>query len=186
MLETIQSIDFSILNFIYDNFRCAFLNPIMVLISNLGNGGFIFIVATIILLLNKKTRKIGLTFAISLIIGFIIVNLIMKPTIARIRPYEINQAVILLSGKMHDYSFPSGHTLAGFEFATAVFLYNKKWGLISYIFALLMGFSRLYLYVHFPTDVICGAILGVLFSIISYYITKAICKKFKVLNNILN
>lgn len=181
MLNAIQNIDFSILNFIYNNIRCEFLNPIMVFISNLGNGGLIFIIASLILLIRKKTRKIGITFVISLIIGFIIVNIILKPMVARIRPYEINQSVILLSGKMNDYSFPSGHTLAGFEFATSIFLYNKKWGYIAYVFAILMGFSRLYLYVHFPTDVICGAILGILFSIISYRITKIICKKYNII-----
>lgn len=178
MLETIQNIDFSILNFIYENIQNEILNLPMIFISTLGNKGFIFIIVTTILLFTKKYRKIGITLLISLIIGLVVVNIILKPSIARIRPYEINQSINLLINKMHDYSFPSGHTLASFEFATAIFLYNKKWGYVSFIFALLMGFSRMYLYVHFPTDVICGAILGILFSIISYHITKLIYKKF--------
>lgn len=178
MFEFIQNLDFTILNFIYENIRNDFLNYPMIFISTLGNNGFIFIIATVVLLFNKKTRKIGITLAISLIIGLIVVNIIMKPGIARIRPYDINQSIILLTSKMNDYSFPSGHTLAAFEFATAIFLYNKKWGYISFVFAFLMGFSRLYLYVHFPTDVICGAVLGIIVSIISYYITKYIYKRF--------
>lgn len=177
MFDFIQNLDFTILNFIYENIRNDFLNYPMIFISTLGNAGFIFIVSILILLFNKKTRKIGITLGISLVIGVVIVNLIMKPSIARVRPYEINQSIELLTSKMNDYSFPSGHTLAAFEFATAIFLYNKKWGYVSFIFAILMGFSRLYLYVHFPSDVICGAILGIIFSIISYYITKYIYKK---------
>lgn len=142
----------------------------MPFISKLGNGGLIFIIIAIILVLNKKTRKIGLTVALSLILGLIFGNLIMKPMFARIRPYDINTNIILLVERLKDYSFPSGHTLAAFEFATSIFLYNKKFGTFALIFAFIMAFSRLYLYVHFPTDVLGGLVLGVIFAFISYKI----------------
>lgn len=172
MIDIIQNIDFKILNFIQEHIKNSFLDTTMVFITKLGNAGFIFLVLTVVFLLMKKTREIGLTLAVSQLLGLLIVNIILKPSIARIRPYEINQSIELLINKLKDYSFPSGHTYVSFAFATGIFLYNKKYGILAYIFAFLMGFSRLYLYVHFPTDVLFGALIGIGTSLIAYFIIK--------------
>lgn len=178
MINFIQNVDFTILNFIQEHCKNPIIDFIMVFISTLGNYGFLFIVLTIVFLCIKKLRKVGIALLIALLIGFVVVNLILKPGIARIRPYEINQSIELIISKLSDYSFPSGHTLIAFEFATVIFLYNKKIGIISFVFAILMGFSRLYLYVHYPTDVLTGAILGIIFGIIGYKLQKIIYNKF--------
>ena len=114
--------------------------------------------------------------AIALSLGFIFGNLLLKPLVGRIRPYDITPNINMLVNALSDYSFPSGHTLSSFAVATVILCFNKKIGIFAMIIATLIGFSRLYLYVHFPTDVLCGAILGILFGKLSY---KFISTKYK-------
>ncbi len=176
VMEVVNNIDFKILNFIYDNLHCTFLNKTMPIISKLGDIGIIFIVVAIVLICFKKYRKIGFTMLLSLIIGSILCNLIMKPLFARIRPYDINTAINLIINKLNDFSFPSGHTIAAFECATVIYLYNKKLSIPFIILAFLIAFSRLYLYVHYPSDIFASIILGIIVGYISFIIIKKIKK----------
>ena len=175
-MEFIQNIDFSILNWIYDNVRNDFLDVIMPLITMIGAHGLFFIILSIFLICTKKYRKVGITMAIAISLGFIFGNLLLKPLVGRIRPYDITPNINMLVNALSDYSFPSGHTLSSFAVATVILCFNKKIGIFAMIIATLIGFSRLYLYVHFPTDVLCGAILGILFGKLSY---KFISTKYK-------
>lgn len=156
-----------ILDFIREHLACPFLDAVMPVITSLANGGIIWIIAAILLLFFKKTRKTGFSVALALIIGLIIGNLILKNLVGRIRPYDLNADVELLVSRLSDYSFPSGHTLASFETASVLMIRDKKLGIPSLILATLIAFSRLYLYVHYPTDVLAGIILGVLIGFIS-------------------
>ena len=111
--------------------------------------------------------------------GLIVCNLILKPACARIRPYDYQLAhygkvIPLLIDAMHDYSFPSGHTMGSFEAATALALSNKKLGIPALILASLIAFSRLYLYVHYPTDVLFSIVTGITFGIIGHHLAKKI------------
>lgn len=151
-----------------NNLHNPILDKIMVGITSLGNAGLIWIAIGIFLLFIKKTRKCGALMLVSMLIGLILGNGILKNLIARERPCWIDQNIPLLIPNPHDFSFPSGHTLASFEAAVMIFLHNKKWGTISFILAILIAFSRMYLFVHFPTDIICGAALGALISILVY------------------
>ncbi len=157
--------DFPILDWIAQNLRCGFLDAVMPIITLLGDAGLFWICLSVLLLFNPKFRKIGLTMAVSLIIGLLVCNVTMKPLFARIRPYdlkaEMGQTVQLLIDAQHDFSFPSGHTLASFEAATAITIYNKKWGIVALILATLIAFSRLYLYVHYVTDVLFSVAAGI-------------------------
>ena len=171
-MELIQSIDFQILDFIRENLSCSFLDGIMPAITSLGNGGMLWIIITAILLIVPKTRRIGLATGVALLIGFLITNVTLKPLVERTRPYDINNTIELLIKPPNDYSFPSGHTSAAFAFSTALFFNNKKIGIPFLIMAFIIGFSRLYLYVHFPTDVLAGAVIGLLSGYIGYRLTK--------------
>ena len=157
--------DFSILYWIQDHIVCDWLTPIMKAITTLGNGGIVWIVLCVVLLCFKKTRWIGVTAAISLALVGILNNEIIKPIVARPRPF-VQEEIALLINAPGGWSFPSGHTASSFAPATAVFLKNKKIGIPALILAALMGFTRLYFTVHFPSDVFVGMLEGILIAVV--------------------
>ena len=158
------NIDFSILYWIQDHIVCEALTPIMNAITTSGNGGIIWIILCVILICFKKTRWIGIAAAISLALVGILNNEIIKPIVERPRPF-LQQELELLIAAPGGFSFPSGHTSSSFAVATAVFLKNKKIGIPALMFAVLVGFSRLYFFVHFPSDVFVGMLEGIFVAI---------------------
>lgn len=150
--------------------RTPLLDIFMSNITKLGNAGIVWILLTIVLLLIPKTRKSGLILAAALIVDLILCNGILKPLIARIRPFDVNSAIQLIVAKPHDYSFPSGHTAASFTAVMALYLAKKLWK-VSLVLACLIAFSRLYLYVHYPTDVLGGIVTGGIAGYIGYKLT---------------
>jgi len=168
--------DFRIL-YLINNLHNEVLDKIMIFFTNLGDGGVIWIALAIILLFFKKTRKCGFLMLISMLCGLVIGNGILKNLIKRSRPCWIDTSITLLISNPTDYSFPSGHTLASFEAAVMILLHNKKAGLVALVLAVIIAFSRMYLFVHFPSDILGGAILGSAISLIVYYVSKKISKK---------
>ena len=160
--------EFTLLNYIQNNVRNDFLDKLMPIVSFLGKASIMWIVIAIICLCFKKTRKFGRSLTCDLIFNLIAANGIIKLIVGRPRPCTLDTTANMLVGIPIDSSFPSGHTLFAFGAATIIFIYNKWLGIAAYLFAFLMAFSRLYLYVHFPTDVLFGAILGVVFAVVVY------------------
>ncbi len=165
-----MSLDFLILDFISENIKNPFFDFLMPKISALGNGGLIWIVATVILLSIPKYRKGGVALAVGLLASLIIGNILLKPLIARTRPFDLVEGVELLILAPKDFSFPSGHTLSSVIGATILTMTDKRFGYFSIPLAVLIAFSRLYLYVHFPTDILGGIVLGLLISTVIYFI----------------
>ena len=130
-------------------------------ITLLGNGGVVWILAAGGLLATKKYRKFGAFLLAGLAIGVLTGNLMLKPLIARPRPCWLDESVALLIENPTDFSFPSGHTLSSVIGATVLAKANRKFGFAAIPLAALIAFSRLYLYVHFPTDILAAAVLGV-------------------------
>ena len=179
MLSAILSADTAAVAFIQNNIRCSFLDVVMPLITLFGEHGLFWIcVALTLLCINPKTRKIGAVMGLAMLMGFVFGNIILKNLVARPRPYSLDENVVLLVKKLSDYSFPSGHSLVSFEAAVSLLLCKcKKTGIASLVIAFLVAFSRVYLYVHYPSDVITGAILGTAFAVVSFVIfDKYICK----------
>lgn len=139
----------------------------MPLISSLGNFGIIWIAITIFLVVNKKYRKTGITMAISLLLCLLIGNITLKPLIARIRPFDVRTQIELLIPRPEDFSFPSGHTMTSFAAATVLLLNNKRWGIYGLTLASVIAFSRLYLFVHYPSDIVGGMIIGIAIALVS-------------------
>lgn len=137
-------------------------DSLMVFITNLGNSGFIWILLDILLLIFPKTRRVGAAMAFALILELILCNGVLKPLVGRTRPFDINTDVALLISPPADFSFPSGHTASGFAAASALCFAKSRLRFPALILAALIAFSRLYLYVHFPSDVLAGILLGVL------------------------
>lgn len=155
-----MAIDWAILDGIQDIFHSSFMDAVMPKITLLGEYGFIWIALGVGLLFSKKYRKAGVLVLIGLLLGLIIGNGLIKNLIQRSRPCWINQDFTLLIQNPKDYSFPSGHTQAAAIAATVITLHKRKWGMVVIPLAALIAFSRLYLYVHFPSDILGGAIIG--------------------------
>ncbi len=175
------SFDLPILEWIRTTLWCDALDVAMPIITMFGDAGIFWIACSVILFFIPKTRRTGLGMIIALVLGLIVCNITLKPLVARIRPYDLQAqlgvTINLLNGTMHDFSFPSGHTIASFEACTVLLLNNKKLGIPATILAILIAFSRLYLYVHYPTDVICSVFLGILFAFIGNALAGLIAPK---------
>lgn len=155
----------------------AFLNPLMIGVTTLGDNGLIWIVIAAILLFFKKTRKCGILMLITMAVCLVLGNLCIKNIVQRPRPFQVDPSVFLLINKPGEYSFPSGHTMHGFAAATMIFLHNRKGGIAALILASVIAFSRMYLFVHFPTDILGGLIIGALAALVVYHIFYKIKKK---------
>ena len=162
----LMEIESSILLWIQNNLRCGILTPVMRVITTLGNGGAFWIVLTLLLLLVfKRTRRMGVYCAASMLLTLLVVNLCIKPLAARTRPYELIEGLQILVSRPHDYSFPSGHSANSLTCAWTIFrLAPKKYGVPALVLAVLIALSRLYVGVHYPTDVLAGAAIGILLS----------------------
>lgn len=178
MIELITEIDFTILNAI-QNIRTEFLDSIVPPITFLGSGGMIWITIAILMIIFKKSRKTGITVLVSLVIGLVLSTIILKGLVARERPFNLDIGLLdvttlLIPAPSGRFSFPSGHAVSSFSAATVLLAYNRKIGIPALILAVTIAFTRLYLYVHFPSDVIAGAIIGILLANLSIFIVNKI------------
>ena len=178
MLESLLNMDGGVLLFIQEYIRNPILDAILIFITKLGNGGMIWIAATIALLIPKKTRKVGIMSAVALLGSLIINNEIIKNLVKRPRPFVTFTDLQIIIPTPSQYSFPSGHTSSSFA-AAAVFYRHlpKKLGISSVVLAGLIGFSRLYVGVHYPTDVIAGVVMGIFLSYLAEYLVNFVQKK---------
>ena len=156
-----MQLDWVILNGIQNNLRVSFLDEIMPLITHLGDGGVLWIVLGAVLLLPAKTRRLGVLILLSLAIVALCCNVILKPLVDRAGPSSLVPIEQMLIAAPLDPSFPSGHTGAAFAVVSALYFAKNKLWLPVGILAVLIGFSRLYLYVHYPSDVFAGILLGI-------------------------
>lgn len=168
-----MGIEFRILDGI-QSIRTPLGDVVMPLISSLGNAGMIWVLLALVLFLVPRTRRSGAIVLAALCLDVLMCNVLLKHMFARIRPCDVNTAVQLLIARPHDFSFPSGHTAASFAAASALyFAGEKKLFKAAAVLAVWIAFSRMYLYVHYPTDILGGVIVGVL----SGYIGMCVWKK---------
>ncbi len=142
------------------------LDKIMIVLSVLGDGGIFWILFGLFLLIPKKYRLTGFQMLVTMLITFVIGNLILKNLAARERPCWIDPSVPLLIPSPSDYSFPSGHSMNGFAASVALLLNDRRIGIPAVVLAALIAFSRLYHFVHFPTDVLAGIAVGTLAAVL--------------------
>ena len=163
-MSQIQKWDESVVLWVREYISCPFLDVIMKWISFLGDNGIVWISITILFLFfaktqQKKWRTWGMILGSSLLISSFITNIILKPFVARLRPYDVLLLDIILP-PLSDYSFPSGHTTVAFTGAVVLWHINHIFGVGAFLFAVMIAFSRIYLAVHYITDVLAGAMIG--------------------------
>lgn len=153
--------ELQILDFIQTHFQSGGMDALMRAVSLTGTAGAVWLVFALALFIRRDTRKVSVSVCFALVFGALLCNIIIKPLAARIRPCDVNTVQLLVARPL-DYSFPSGHTTAAFATAVCLlFCRNRFWPFFM-LFAAVMAFSRLYLYVHFPTDVLAGCVIGFL------------------------
>lgn len=159
-------------DFLYalQNIHNPVLDKIMIVLSTIGDAGLLWIGVAILLICMKKYRKCGLQVAVAMLLTFIVGNLILKNMIHRDRPCWIDPSITLLVKSPSDYSFPSGHSMNGFTASVSILLCDKKLGIPAVILAAAIAFSRLYNFVHFPTDVIAGIVIGIVSALFVNYL----------------
>ena len=183
IIESIYAFDHSVLVFIQENLRFDLLTPLMQGVSLSVNVGAIWVLLGAVLLCFKKTRMIGTVMLSSLLFGLLINNVVIKHAIARARPFDTYSDLVTLIRKPTDYSFASGHTTASFAAAGILVRFlNKPLATAAVCYAVLVGYSRLYLGVHYPTDVLCGCLIGICASLLAYrlYEIKFDLEKYKL------
>ncbi|NFN87406.1 phosphatase PAP2 family protein [Clostridium sporogenes] len=168
-MNLIQNIYIYILDFIHKNIANNFLDKIMIFITSIGNLGLIWIGISLLLLISKRYRKVGVLCIASLFLSSLIGEVLLKNLVQRGRPFTAVEGINLLIKAPKSFSFPSGHTASSFAVATVVGRKIEKFKLPIYILAIAIAFSRLYLYVHYPSDVLVGALIGVISAKIILY-----------------
>lgn len=156
-----------VLLWIQEHMRNDFLTPVLTFLTHLGDHGYFWIALTILFLLLKKTRKVGGLMTCSLLLNTLVNNVLLKNLVARTRPYEVVDGLHRIIEAQSDYSFPSGHTGVICGGRRRISHVSEEIGVPVLAFAFVIAFSRLYVGVHFPTDVLGGALIG---AVIAYLV----------------
>ena len=170
--------EFAFLDWLYQ-FRNPVMNTISIFFDYAGAHGEIWIAFTLLLLLFRRTRRAGFAMAVALVLYMAAGHFFLKPLFARPRPCDVNTAITILVKRPHGHSFPSGHTASAFAAAFALWLQNRKLGVPALVLAAFIAFTRLYLYVHFPTDVLGGLVLGLALGALASWLVDSLANKSK-------
>jgi len=177
-MPELNSFDFHIMSFIQENLHNAFTDFMFPYITYLGQAGAIWLIVSFALLFKKRYRLCGIMMLSALLFTFISGELIIKNIAMRPRPYmDYPNYTALLVPKLSSFSFPSGHSASSFTAATVLFYFNKKVGIAALLLAFLISFSRIFLFVHYPSDVLVGIILGINFAQITIFLQKRLAKR---------
>ena len=178
LLDIIRSVDYNILLLIADKLRGGVLDPVMTVLSLMGNGGAVWIETAVLLLFFRKTRRAGVAMLLALAAGYVIGNLCIKELVMRPRPFVTHSDLTALLDPGDPWSFPSGHALSSFAAATALWCFHKKTGVLALVLAALIAFSRLYASVPSPTDVLAGMLIGIALAHAAAFLTDRIIDTF--------
>lgn len=180
-MDAILNFDWAIFQWISNNLWSPALDGMMKVITTLGDSGIIWIVFGLALVCFKKYRKVGIMVLAALLFSLIFTDLIIKPLVHRPRPFDLPQwfgqfvypEIISRPGSL---SFPSGHTSSSFAAASVLWFTRRKWqmSLLATVLAILIAFSRVYLYVHYPTDVLAGILAGITYGYMAYLLVAAL------------
>ncbi len=176
-MEQLFALDGMTLIWIQDHLRTGLLTPFFLFITRMGNLGMIWMIASLVFLCFRKTRTAGMAGILALMMSLFFNNYILKNLVQRVRPYEVVEGLQLLTKKATDFSFPSGHSGSSFAAATAFSCMNgRKIGIPAVCLAVLIAFSRLYIGIHYPTDVLAGICSGICCGLAAVYLIRQAVK----------
>lgn len=180
-MNYLTELDLNILN-AAQNLHGNFLDGLMIIMSRLGSFAVPWIIAAAVLLLMRGRRKHGVIILLSMALGLLLGSGILKHVFMRERPFAhalglFTLSDLLIPAPADRYSFPSGHALTSFAAATSIFMWNKRWGAAALALAAAIAFSRVYLYVHFPIDVLAGVFIGIMCALVTNWLVNKILKK---------
>ncbi len=176
MVEMLTNLDGSILLWIQENLRVDVLDGFWKFVTSLADGGIFWIVLGVIALVHKRTRPIGVTLLVALLINHVATNMVLKDVFQRPRPFVTFPEILPLIERPSSFSFPSGHTSTSFAAAFAIFfmLEKKRYAIPAFVIAGMIAFSRMYVGVHYPGDILGGIIVGVVSAFVASRIVKGI------------
>ena len=179
-MQALALFERDILLWIHEHLRFAALTPVMRALSMMVDKGILWIALTLVLLLFRRTRRVGIYCAASIILTFLIVNGVVKPLVGRTRPYDLFQEIQILVKAESDFCFPSGHTANSFAVAWILFRMTKKrYGILAVILAALVALSRLYVGVHYPTDVLAGMVIAIALAEVCLHVIPKCERKYR-------
>lgn len=171
MIDTLFQLDGAILLWIQEYVRNDVLTPLFTVVTGLGDKGFIWILLSLVLLVSRKTRETGVIALLGLFLSLLVINLTLKNVIARVRPFDVIEGLVPLIGHPGDFSFPSGHSASSFAAAGVLVRRLPKWaGIPFFLLAVMISLLRLYVGVHYPTDVFAGIAIGLGISYLAEWI----------------
>ncbi len=173
MPDCIQQIDETILFYLQEHLKSPALDRVMVFLTALGNAGLFWIAAAFVLILIRRYQKCGFIMLCTITLSRFLGEDLLKPIIGRLRPCAKFPEIVLLIPAPQSSSFPSGHTMIGFACATVLYHFNHKMGVAGFLVASLIAFSRLYLFVHYPSDILGGILYGTITSLFLLKIFKS-------------
>ena len=171
IMDAVTQFDMNILHAIHDNLSCGFMDFVMPKVTLLAEYGVFWILVAVVMLIVRKYRRCGVALCATMLSSLLVGNVLLKHIVARARPCWLEPDYLhMLVSVPKDFSFPSGHSMISFTAAVVIFHYNKKLGIPALCIAALVAFSRLYLFVHFPTDVLAGSVIGALLGVASFVV----------------
>lgn len=177
-MDGVNIFDSFVMTWVQENCHNAFTDAVFPVITYFGESGIFWIVLSLALLLFKKTRRCGIIAICAIAAGFLVGELGIKNIVCRLRPFQAFPGYEpLLIAAPKGYSFPSGHTCSSFAVAAVYFRFSKKWGTGALILAAAIGFSRVFLFVHWPTDILAGAVLGIGVALLMLWLVPKIAEK---------
>lgn len=152
----------------FDSIHGTVLDPLMVSITYSATSGLIWFVLGFLMTCSPRWRRCGVSVIVAVAVTYIVVDVVLKLLVCRDRPFAVEDFDLLIAAP-DSWSFPSGHTASAFAGATAILIHNRRWGCVAMVYAALVGISRIYLCVHWPTDVVAGALIGIAVALVAVW-----------------